>query len=62
VGERIRAAIAAVDEAVATSVTTSVGAASAPDDATGRDGLVAAADAALYRAKASGGDCVVLAA
>lgn len=62
VGERIRAAIAAVDADSFTRVTSSVGAASAPDDAAGRDGLVAAADAALYGAKASGGDRVVVAA
>ena len=36
----------------------SIGAASDPDDATTRDGLVSAADAALYQAKASGGNQV----
>jgi diguanylate cyclase (GGDEF)-like protein len=58
VGERIKAAIAVLDSGVGTGVTASVGAACNPDDATTRDGLVAAADAALYRAKATGGDRV----
>jgi diguanylate cyclase (GGDEF)-like protein len=62
VAERIRAAIAMLDAGAGTRVTASVGAASNPDDATTRDGLVAAADAALYRAKESGGDCVAEAA
>jgi len=62
VAERIRAAITMLDAGAGTRVTASVGAASNPDDATTRDGLVAAADAALYRAKESGGDCVAEAA
>jgi diguanylate cyclase (GGDEF)-like protein len=62
VAERIRAAIAMLDAGAGTRVTASIGAASNPDDATTRDGLVAAADAALYRAKESGGDCVAEAA
>jgi diguanylate cyclase (GGDEF)-like protein len=56
VAGRIRAAIAGLASAAGVPITASVGAASHPDDATTRDGLVAAADAALYRAKESGGD------
>ena len=61
VGERIRGAIAALDSGASDQVTVSVGAACSPDDASTRDDLVAAADAALYRAKAAGGDRVVVA-
>jgi diguanylate cyclase (GGDEF)-like protein len=59
VGERIRAAIAELEAGDGGRVTVSVGAACSPDDATNRDDLVAAADVALYRAKATGGDRVV---
>jgi GGDEF domain-containing protein len=38
-----------------------VGVAAFPDDATDAESLVRAADAALYRAKAGGRNCVVLA-
>lgn len=62
VGERIRAAIATLDSGAGTRVTASVGAACNPDDSTTRDGLVAAADAALYQAKKFGGDRVAVAA
>jgi diguanylate cyclase (GGDEF)-like protein len=62
VAERIRAAITMLDAGAGTPVTASVGAASSPDDATTCNGLVAAADAALYRAKESGGDRVAEAA
>ena len=62
VGERIRSAIARLDAGGVGRVTVSVGAASSPDDATNKDVLVAAADAALYRAKAAGGDRVLSAA
>jgi len=51
-----------LDAGAGTRVTASVGAASNPDDATTRNGLVAAADAALYRAKESGGGRVAEAA
>lgn len=61
VGERIRAAIAGIDSGPDRRVTVSVGAANCPDDATNLDSLVAAADAALYRAKAAGGDRVLAA-
>jgi diguanylate cyclase (GGDEF)-like protein len=62
VAERIRAAITMLDAGAGTRVTASVGAASNPDDATTCNGLVAAVDAALYRAKESGGDRVAEAA
>jgi len=61
VAERIRAGIAGLDAAAGHGVTVSVGVACAPDDATTRDGLVAAADVALYRAKALGGDGLAVA-
>lgn len=58
VAGRIIAAIAGLDLGGGAPVTMSIGAASHPDDATTRDGLVAAADDELYRAKASGGNQV----
>jgi len=58
VAQRIAAAIATLDSKAGESLTASVGAASHPDDAATRDGLVAAADRALYRAKNLGGDGV----
>lgn len=61
VAERVRSAIAALDPDTGSRVTASVGAASLPGDAAGVADLVAAADAALYRAKTSGGDKVVAA-
>jgi len=61
VAERIRAGIAGLDAAAGHGVTVSVGVACAPDDATTRDGLVAAADVALYRAKALGGNGLAVA-
>ena len=42
-------------------LTISVGVAALPDDANDSEGLVRAADAALYKAKAAGRDCVVVA-
>ena len=51
-GERIRATVET--EATALGLTVSVGVASLPEDATTADGLVGAADAALYEAKALG--------
>jgi len=61
VAERIRASIAGLETGAGGGITVSVGVACAPDDATTRDGLVAAADVALYRAKALGGDGVAVA-
>ena len=58
VAGRINVAIAALYAGVGAPVTVSIGAASDPDDATTRDGLVNAADGALYQAKASGGNQV----
>ncbi|MGA2513871.1 MAG: sensor domain-containing diguanylate cyclase [Candidatus Limnocylindrales bacterium] len=54
VAGRITAAIARLDLAAGVAITASVGVACQPDDAATRDGLVAAADAALYQAKESG--------
>ncbi len=62
VAERIRAAIAGLGADGGTGITVSVGAACRPDDATTRDGLLDAAAAGLYQAKASGGDGVAVAA
>src|SRR5215218_8048024 len=61
---RLRAAIAELDlgplAAPGCTVTTSIGVASAPDDAEYAAELVRRADEALYEAKARGRDCVVL--
>ncbi|MFI5495138.1 GGDEF domain-containing protein [Actinoplanes sp. NPDC051859] len=54
---RLRAAVAASASPV--PVTASIGVATCPVDATGRDDLLAAADAALYRAKEAGRNRVV---
>jgi predicted signal transduction protein with EAL and GGDEF domain len=61
VAQRIRASIAGLETGAGSGITVSVGVACAPDDATTRDDLVAAADVALYRAKALGGDGVAVA-
>ena len=58
VAGRITVAIAALYAGVGAPVTVSIGAASDPDDATTRDGLVNSADGALYQAKAAGGNQV----
>ena len=58
VAGRVAAAIAGLDTGAGAPVTASFGAACHPDDATTRDDLVAVADVALYRAKASGGNQV----
>jgi len=58
VAARIRAAIAGLATSMGADIGASVGAACYPGDAATRDGLVAAADAALYRAKGSGCDTV----
>jgi diguanylate cyclase (GGDEF)-like protein len=62
--ERLRSAIAELDlghlSEPGCTVTTSIGVASAPDDAEYAAELVRRADTALYQAKARGRDCVVL--
>jgi len=59
VAERLRRAVASLSEADATPVTITVGIAGMPGDALDRAGLAAAADAALYFGKRSGGDRVI---
>jgi diguanylate cyclase (GGDEF)-like protein/excisionase family DNA binding protein len=56
---RIAATVRRLTEDDPTPVTITIGVASAPRDATDRDGLLAAADAALYLGKQSGEDRVV---
>jgi diguanylate cyclase (GGDEF)-like protein/excisionase family DNA binding protein len=59
IAERVRAAVASLTADEATPVTISVGVASMPRDAEDKDGLINAADTALYYGKGSGGDRVV---
>lgn len=63
VAERLRSAVAsspvATAAGVAVEMTVSVGCATMPRDARSRDELIAAADAALYAAKAAGRDRVI---
>ena len=61
IGERIRAAVANLTRDEPATVTISVGIASLPSDATDKNGLISAADTALYFGKRSGEDCLVLA-
>lgn len=66
VGERIRAAVSAVDipgaaEQPGGRLTVSVGVAQGPGAGTGAEGLLGVADRALYSAKSSGRDRVVVA-
>jgi len=61
VAERIRTGISKVDSGAGISVKASLGVACNADDVATRDALLAAADAALYRAKESGGDRVAVA-
>jgi diguanylate cyclase (GGDEF)-like protein len=66
VAEKIRtsvsaASIAHADKQPLGKMTVSIGVACCPDDATTAEGLLEAADVALYRAKKSGRDCVVIA-
>ncbi|MEH3136931.1 MAG: diguanylate cyclase [Mycolicibacterium neoaurum] len=58
VAERIRASVAVPDEP---RVTVSVGVAVCTEPVSGLDGVIPAADRAMYEAKALGGDCVVMA-
>jgi diguanylate cyclase (GGDEF)-like protein len=59
--ERVRAQVAEIDAGPGLRVTMSIGVASFPDSAGDSDGVLAAADAALLRAKARGRDRVCLA-
>ncbi len=61
IANRIRGAVAALDSGPGGPITASVGVASCPRSAVTRDGLVAEADAALYRAKESGANRVAVA-
>jgi diguanylate cyclase (GGDEF)-like protein len=61
VAERIRAGISRLDSDAGISARASLGVAGNADDLATRDALVGAADAALYRAKESGGDRVAVA-
>jgi diguanylate cyclase (GGDEF)-like protein len=58
VADKLRERVAAE---VGRKITISVGVAAFPEDAADAEGLVRSADAALYRAKAAGRNCVVLA-
>jgi diguanylate cyclase (GGDEF)-like protein len=58
IAERIRLAVASVGSSGSFGVTASVGIGDAPRDARSAESLVQATDAALYRAKGSGGDRV----
>jgi diguanylate cyclase (GGDEF)-like protein len=57
--ESLRRAVRDESQRWSHPITISVGVAARPADAVDADGLLAAADAALYRAKAAGRDCVV---
>jgi diguanylate cyclase (GGDEF)-like protein len=66
IAERIRIAVAersfmAEETEQPLRVTVSIGVATSPEDATGRQGLVHCADLAAYRAKAHGGNCSITA-
>lgn len=58
VAERFRKAVEQLGEPASNPVTISVGVANYPDHAGHSDELIAAADAAMYRAKRSGKNCV----
>jgi diguanylate cyclase (GGDEF)-like protein len=62
IGERVRHAVFRLTANDSTPVTISVGVATHPDDASDKNGLIGAADTALYYGKQSGGDRVVRAA
>ena len=59
IGDRVRLAVWRLTANDAKPVTISVGVATLPSDATDKNGLIAAADTALYYGKQSGGDRVV---
>ena len=61
IGERVRAAVARLTRGEASPVTISVGVAVLPADAPDKNGLIAAADTALYYGKRAGEDRLVLA-
>ena len=58
IGERVRAAVSRLTSNDATPVTISIGVATLPGDASDKNGLIAAADIALYYGKQLGGDRV----
>ncbi|HET7686526.1 MAG TPA: GAF domain-containing protein [Candidatus Limnocylindria bacterium] len=62
IGERVRRAVARLTEREPAVVTISVGVATMPGDASDKNGLISAADTALYFGKRSGEDCLVKAA
>jgi diguanylate cyclase (GGDEF)-like protein/excisionase family DNA binding protein len=62
IGERVRQAVFGLTSNDARPVTISIGVATIPDDASDKNELIAAADAALYFGKQGGGDRVVRAA
>jgi diguanylate cyclase (GGDEF)-like protein/excisionase family DNA binding protein len=59
IAERVRQAVARLTSNDASPVTISIGVATMPGDASDKNGLIAAADVALYHGKQSGGDRVV---
>lgn len=59
IAERVRMAVSHLTANDAAPVTISIGVATLPDDADDKNGLIAAADTALYFGKQSGGDQVV---
>ncbi|MDP9468055.1 MAG: GAF domain-containing protein [Chloroflexota bacterium] len=59
IGDRVRQAVFRLTANDATPVTISVGVATLPGDASDKNGLIGAADTALYFGKQSGGDRVV---
>jgi diguanylate cyclase (GGDEF)-like protein/excisionase family DNA binding protein len=62
IGERVRQAVFRLTANDSRPVTISIGVATLPDDASDKNGLIGAADTALYYGKQSGGDRVVRAA
>jgi diguanylate cyclase (GGDEF)-like protein len=59
IGERVREAVSRLTSNDASPVTISIGVATLPGDADDKNGLIAAADIALYYGKQSGGDRVM---